>query len=53
MKSMRTALIVASLLTGLSGLALAQTAPDVKTNGPRAERMDEMQAHKGQRDEPI
>ena len=53
MKSMRTALIVASLLAGLSCLALAQTAPEVNTRGPRAERMDKMQAHKGQRDVPM
>ncbi|WP_396430802.1 hypothetical protein [Limnohabitans sp.] len=53
MKSMRTALIVASLLAGLSGLALAQTAPEVNTRGTRAERMYKMQARKGQRDVPM
>lgn len=53
MRSVCTSLIIASLLAGLIGLALAQTTPEVKTNGPRAERMDEMKAHKGQRDEPI
>jgi predicted RND superfamily exporter protein len=52
-KSMRTALIVASLLACLSGLALAQTAPEVNTRGTRAERMDKMQARKGQRDVPM
>jgi hypothetical protein len=49
MKSIRTTLIAAGLLAGLSGLALAQTAPEVKTNTPRAERMDKMHAKMGER----
>ena len=49
MKSIRTTLIAASLLVGLTGLTLAQTAPEAKTNGPRAERMDKMQAKMGER----
>ena len=49
MKSIRTTLIAASLLAGLSGLTLAQTAPEIKTNNPRAERMDKMHAKMGER----
>lgn len=49
MKSIRTTLIAASLLAGLSGLTLAQTAPEGKTSGPRAERMDKMHAQMGER----
>ena len=49
MKSIRTTLIAAGLLAGLSGLALAQTAPEIKTNNPRAERMDKMHAKMGER----
>lgn len=52
MKSIRTTLIAVSLLAGLSGLsnvALAQTAPEAKNNSPRAERMDKMHAQMGER----
>ncbi|MEK7345779.1 MAG: Spy/CpxP family protein refolding chaperone [Pseudomonadota bacterium] len=48
MKSIRTTLIAASLLAGLSGLTLAQTAPEAKSNSPRAERMDKMLAKMGE-----
>jgi hypothetical protein len=36
-------------MLGLTGLTLAQTAPETKTNGPRAERMDKMHAKMGER----
>ena len=49
MKSIRNTLIAASLLAGLTGLTLAQTAPEAKTSGPRAERMDKMHAKMGER----
>ncbi len=49
MKSIRKTLIAASLLVGLTGLTLAQTAPETKTSGPRAERMDKMHAKMGER----
>jgi hypothetical protein len=49
MKSIRNTLIAASLLAGLTGLTLAQTTPEAKTNGPRAERMDKMHAKMGER----
>ena len=49
MKSIRTTLIAASLLAGLSGLTLAQTAPEINSNGPRAERMAKMHAKMGER----
>ncbi len=52
MKSIRTTLIAASLLAGLSGLnnvTWAQTAPEGKTSGLRAERMDKMHAQMGER----
>ena len=49
MKSIRNTLIAASLWVGLTGLTLAQTAPEAKTNGPRAERMDKMQTKMGER----
>jgi hypothetical protein len=49
MKSIRTTLIAASLIAGLSGLALAQTAPEGKSSGPHAERMDKMRAQMGER----
>ena len=47
MKSLRTSLITASVLLGLSGLTLAQTtaAPDA----PRSERMERMREHMSQR----
>lgn len=49
MKSIRTSLIAASLMLGLTGLTMAQTAPETKTNGPRAERMDKMHVKMGER----
>jgi Spy/CpxP family protein refolding chaperone len=52
MKSIRTTLIATALIAGLSSLshlALAQTTPDGKTSGPRAERMDKMHAQMGER----
>lgn len=49
MKSIRTTLIAASLLAGLSTFALAQTAPEAKPNGPRADRMEKMHAQMGER----
>lgn len=49
MKSIRTTLIATALLAGLSGLALAQTAPVAKTDAPRAERMEKMHARMGER----
>lgn len=48
MKSIRTTFIAASLLIGLSGFALAQTAPDSKSDSPRAERMHKMHAKIGE-----
>jgi Spy/CpxP family protein refolding chaperone len=47
MKSLRTSLITAGLLVGLSGLAWAQTAPG--PNAPRPERMEKMRDHMAQR----
>ncbi len=49
MKSIRNTLIAASLLAGLTGLTLAQTSPEAKTSGPRAERMDKMHAKMDER----
>ena len=49
MKSIRTTLIATALIAGLSGMALAQTTPEGKTSGPRAERMDKMHAQMGER----
>lgn len=47
MKSLRTPLITASILFGLSGLALAQTAPGTESSRPQ--RMEKMREHMGQR----
>ncbi|MGV0958972.1 MAG: Spy/CpxP family protein refolding chaperone [Limnohabitans sp.] len=47
MKSLRSSLITAGLLLGLSGLAFAQTTP--APDAPRAERMEKMREHMGQR----
>lgn len=47
MKSLRNSLITAGLMLGLSGWALAQTAPAPTT--PRPERMEKMRDHMGQR----
>lgn len=47
MKSLRTSLITASVLLGLSGLALAQTAPGPESSRPQ--RMEKMREHMGQR----
>jgi protein CpxP len=49
MKSIRTTLIAASLLAGLSGLALAQTNVQVPSSSPRAGHMDKMHAKMGAR----
>jgi Spy/CpxP family protein refolding chaperone len=44
MKPMTRTLIAASLLLSLSGLSLAQTAPDHKGHAPRADRMEKKHA---------
>jgi len=49
MKSIRTSLIAASLLVSLTGLTLAQSVIETKTNGPHAERMDKMHVKMGER----
>ncbi len=49
MKSIRTTLIAASLLAGLSGLALAQTRTETPPAGSRAEHMDKMHTRMGER----
>ena len=49
MKSIRNTLLVTTLLAGLTGVALAQMAPDVKSDTPHAERMDKMHARMGER----
>jgi Spy/CpxP family protein refolding chaperone len=49
MKSIRTTLIAASLLAGLSGLALAQTNTQAPSSNPRAGHMDKMHAKMGER----
>lgn len=49
MKSIRTSLMAGSLLIGVAGLTLAQTAPDVPGSQPRAERMEKMHAKMGER----
>lgn len=49
MKSIRTILIAASLLAGLTGLTMAQTAPANSTDAPRTERMEKMHAKMGER----
>jgi len=47
MKSLRTSLITASVLLGLSGLALAQTAAGQESSRPQ--RMEKIREHMGQR----
>ena len=47
MKSLRSSLITASILLGLSGLALAQTAPSPESSRPQ--RMEKMREHMSQR----
>lgn len=49
MKSIRTTLIAASLLAGLSGLAFSQTTTQAPATSPRAEHMDKMHAKMGER----
>jgi len=49
MKSIRTTLIAATLLAGLSGMAMAQNAPEPQAGGHRAERMEQMHAKMGER----
>jgi hypothetical protein len=48
MKSIRTTLIATALMTGLTGLALAQNT-SAPTDGPRAGRMEKMREHKAER----
>ena len=47
MKSLRTSLITASILLGMSGLALAQTAPGPESSRPQ--RMEKMREQMSQR----
>ena len=49
MKSIHTTLIAATLLAGLSGMAMAQSAPEPQAGGHRAERMEQMHAKMGER----
>lgn len=49
MKSIRSTLLAASLLAGLSGLTMAQTPAEPSVQGPRAERMDKMHTKMGAR----
>lgn len=49
MKSIRTSLIAVGLLASLNGLTSAQTAPEIKTNNPRAERMEKMHSNMAER----
>jgi TolA-binding protein len=49
MKSIRHTLIASALLASLSGLALAQTVPEAKTDSPRAQRMEQMRTPMGER----
>lgn len=49
MKSIQLTLIAATLAASLSGLAIAQTSPDAKSDTPRAERMHKMHAKMGER----
>lgn len=49
MKSIHLTLIAATLAASLSGLAIAQTAPDAKTDALRTERMHKMHAKMGER----
>lgn len=49
MKSIRHTLIACALLASLSGLALAQTVPETKTDSPRAQRMEQMHTPMGER----
>lgn len=49
MKLMLTTFATAVLLTSLSGLASAQSTPEVKTDSSRVERMDKMHARMGER----
>jgi periplasmic protein CpxP/Spy len=49
MKSIHTTLIAATLLAGLSGMAMAQSNPETHAGGHRAERMEQMHAKMGER----
>ncbi len=49
MKPMSRSLIAASLMLSLSGLSLAQTAPEHQGHAPRADRMEKMHAKMGER----
>ncbi len=49
MKSIHLTLIAATLAASLSGLAMAQTAAETKTDAPRTERMHKMHAKMGER----
>ncbi|WP_233253593.1 Spy/CpxP family protein refolding chaperone [Limnohabitans sp. 2KL-1] len=49
MKSILTRFVTVALITSLSGLALAQTAPESKTDASRMERMDKMHARMNER----
>ena len=49
MKPMSRSLMAASLLVSLSGLCLAQTAPENKGHAPRADRIEKMHAKMGER----
>jgi hypothetical protein len=49
MKSIRTTLMAASLMAGLSGLAMAHSSNEGSTQGPSTERMERMHAQMGER----
>ena len=51
MKSIRTTLMTASLLMGLTGLSLAQTTAEPQAKGARTERTEKMHATKSERHE--
>ena len=49
MKSIRTTLMAASLMAGLSGLAMAHSSNEGSTQGPSTERMERKHAKMGER----
>ena len=49
MKPMSRSLMAASLLVSLSGLCLAQTAPENKGHAPRTDRIEKVHAKMGER----
>lgn len=49
MKSIRSTLIAASLLAGLSGLAMSQSPAEAPTPGTRVDRMEKMHVKMGER----